>query len=330
MKKFMTFFLIITTTIISIFTITAFTTTATTATNNFSLVGDTDLDGDISIKDVTLVQKHVANIKTLVGTALKNADVNKDNKITIVDATTIQKQLANVVKDFDVKNTISVNTNKEDIVETVPDTTISTNVTTEETTNQEIVVEIETNIVPTESTVENTTPSTVITVPTTAPTTVPSTTPTTTESTIPVIPQIGSTPKFTLKDMEVEVFNLLNEERAKEGLAPLEFGYFFYDVAEVRAKEAAVTFSHTRPNNTHWSTAFDEFNIRIDNRYRGENLARFFPDAKTAMIALMNSPGHRANILHPEINYVAIAVVEMPNNPGSYALSQMFLSDAVF
>lgn len=58
------------------------------------ILGDADYDGKITIKDATLIQKYLANMRVLVGNAKLAADFNEDGKITIKDATAIQKFLA--------------------------------------------------------------------------------------------------------------------------------------------------------------------------------------------------------------------------------------------
>ena len=58
------------------------------------LIGDVDLDGTISIKDATLIQKHLAELEKLTGDALTAADCNGDGKVTIKDVTALQKYKA--------------------------------------------------------------------------------------------------------------------------------------------------------------------------------------------------------------------------------------------
>lgn len=58
------------------------------------LYGDSNQDGYISIKDATLIQEHVAKLKTLTGDALAVSDVNMDGSVNVKDATCIQKHLA--------------------------------------------------------------------------------------------------------------------------------------------------------------------------------------------------------------------------------------------
>lgn len=53
--------------------------------------GDVNGDGDITVVDATLVQKHVVQLETLSADKQILADVNGDNTISVVDATLIQK-----------------------------------------------------------------------------------------------------------------------------------------------------------------------------------------------------------------------------------------------
>ena len=62
--------------------------------NRPSLLGDADMDGTLTIYDVTEVQRHLAEYVTLEGTALLNADMNCDGIVTIDDATALQRILA--------------------------------------------------------------------------------------------------------------------------------------------------------------------------------------------------------------------------------------------
>ena len=53
----------------------------------------------------------------------------------------------------------------------------------------------------------------------------------------------------------LQIVNLVNEERAKEGLAPLTLDTNVSAAAQVRAQEIVTSFSHTRPDGTSFSTA---------------------------------------------------------------------------
>lgn len=68
-------------------------TTAQPATepSGNAVYGDVNGDGDITVADATLVQKHVVQLETLSADKQILADVNGDNTISVVDATLIQK-----------------------------------------------------------------------------------------------------------------------------------------------------------------------------------------------------------------------------------------------
>lgn len=70
-------------------------TTAQPATDpsGNAVYGDVNGDGDITIVDATLVQKHVVQLETLSADKQILADVNGDNTISVVDATLIQKYI---------------------------------------------------------------------------------------------------------------------------------------------------------------------------------------------------------------------------------------------
>lgn len=70
-------------------------TTAQPATepSGNAVYGDVNGDGDITIVDATLVQKHVVQLETLSADKQILADVNGDNTISVVDATLIQKYI---------------------------------------------------------------------------------------------------------------------------------------------------------------------------------------------------------------------------------------------
>lgn len=70
-------------------------TTAQPATepSGNAVYGDVNGDGDITVVDATLVQKHVVQLETLSADKQILADVNGDNIISVVDATLIQKYI---------------------------------------------------------------------------------------------------------------------------------------------------------------------------------------------------------------------------------------------
>ncbi len=57
-------------------------------------IGDTNLDGHITVSDVTAIQRHIAELEVFTDEQLALADTNGDGSIDITDATHLQKYLA--------------------------------------------------------------------------------------------------------------------------------------------------------------------------------------------------------------------------------------------
>ncbi|GAB6179773.1 CAP domain-containing protein [Desulfotomaculum defluvii] len=107
---------------------------------------------------------------------------------------------------------------------------------------------------------------------------------------------------------EQAMLNLINKERAAAGLKPLTMDAALTQIARTKAKDMVDNnyFSHTSPT---YGSPFDMMkNSGVVYHYAGENLAGA-ADVNTAHTNLMNSPGHRANILKPEYTKVGIGVV---------------------
>ena len=132
-----------------------------------------------------------------------------------------------------------------------------------------------------------------------------------------------SQPIHVMTEMEQRIFDLLNEERVKNGRKELAYNGEIYDCALLRAQEAAVEWSHTRPNGELFNSVFAEFGISTKGYTVGENLGRKFDTAERIMEALMNSEGHRDNILFQGYDSVCIAVAADEN--GVLHLSQLFM-----
>lgn len=64
------------------------------------IYGDADDDGDVTILDVTYVQRYEANIALPSPLNTLNADVDADDDVNIVDATLIQRYLVGILKKF--------------------------------------------------------------------------------------------------------------------------------------------------------------------------------------------------------------------------------------
>jgi uncharacterized protein YkwD len=108
---------------------------------------------------------------------------------------------------------------------------------------------------------------------------------------------------------EQEMFKLVNTERAKAGLDLLAFDNELRDVARDHSDDMFTRgyFSHQSPEGL---SPFDRMeDAGIVFGYAGENLA-LAPSTTLAMQGLMNSPGHRANILSPNFKKIGIGVID--------------------
>lgn len=117
-----------------------------------------------------------------------------------------------------------------------------------------------------------------------------------------------------------QVVDLVNVERAKEGLAPLTIDERVAQAATVRAKEIQTKFAHVRPNGSGFVTALKEQGVTY--RGAGENIAWGQRTPQEVVTAWMNSPGHRANIMNK--NYVHIGVGNLQNSSGTQYWVQIF------
>ena len=105
-----------------------------------------------------------------------------------------------------------------------------------------------------------------------------------------------------------EVLTLINQKRAEAGAGPLIMADALEDVAEQRAAELAVLFSHTRPDGTDCFTAAD--GTGLSYRAAGENIASGYPNAASVVEGWMNSTGHRDNILDTRFSHIGIGCFE--------------------
>ena len=111
------------------------------------------------------------------------------------------------------------------------------------------------------------------------------------------------------------VFNLMNQQRAAQGLSQLAWSDALTNAAQVRANEIVGTFSHTRPNGTAFWTV-------DSNCMYGENLAKLYQSADSVYTAWMNSPTHAANIMDSGYKTVGIAICQAGD--GSWYWAQEF------
>lgn len=117
-----------------------------------------------------------------------------------------------------------------------------------------------------------------------------------------------------------QVVALVNEERTKAGLLPLEKSDEVSSAAAVRAQELPSSFSHTRPDGSAYRTVLEQIGIRY--RSCGENVAYGYSTPEAVMSAWMGSEGHRDNILNE--GYTNIGVGYFVDSSGLGYWTQIF------
>ena len=122
-------------------------------------------------------------------------------------------------------------------------------------------------------------------------------------------------------DLEAEMLELLNEERIANGLKPLVADTALREVARQHSDDMFRRgyFSHLSPEGDTPFNRIREANITFLTA--GENLA-LAPTLTIAHEGLMNSPGHRANILQKRFGRVGIGVLQ--GGPGKLMITQNF------
>lgn len=111
------------------------------------------------------------------------------------------------------------------------------------------------------------------------------------------------------KAAEMGMFIKVNEERAKRGVAELAWREDVVPVAREHAEDMwqRAYFGHVSQDDKDVGDRLDE--AEVDYTFAGENLA-LAPTLSTAHSGLMNSPGHRDNILSERFKRLGIGVID--------------------
>jgi uncharacterized protein YkwD len=93
------------------------------------------------------------------------------------------------------------------------------------------------------------------------------------------------------------VFEIVNAERSRRGLAPMKMNSKLNQAAQLHSQDQAArqTMSHVGSDGSRGGERISRTGYVW--RSWGENVAAGYGTAESVMAAWMNSPGHRANIL---------------------------------
>lgn len=110
-------------------------------------------------------------------------------------------------------------------------------------------------------------------------------------------------------DLESRMIDLVNEERQKQGLKKLSYRSELLEIGRTHSADMFRRgyFSHYSPEGKSVADRADE--RKVAYLVIGENLA-YAPNLDLAHKGLMDSPGHRANILSVDYNRIAIGIMD--------------------
>jgi uncharacterized YkwD family protein len=151
------------------------------------------------------------------------------------------------------------------------------------------------------------------------------------EDSVAAVPQGTTAPKTpaaktnssTLTASEQEMLKLLNDSRIQNKLSPLMVDMELTNVARIKAQDMIDNnyFSHNSPKYGDPFAMMKSFGVKY--LQAGENIAGN-QSVQNAQNALMNSPGHRKNILSPNFTHIGLGIQK--GGPYGNMFSQMFIS----
>lgn len=153
--------------------------------------------------------------------------------------------------------------------------------------------------------------------------------PTTSTTTSKPSTTVSSTPSATSQSnssfasFQNQVIQLVNEQRAANGLKPLTANTQLTNTATLKSQDMAKLnyFDHTSPT---YGSPFDMMKkYGISYRTAGENIAMGQTTPAQVMQGWMNSPGHRANILNASFTQIGVGIAK--NAQGQLIWTQQFI-----
>ncbi|MEM9797954.1 MAG: CAP domain-containing protein [Pseudomonadota bacterium] len=136
-------------------------------------------------------------------------------------------------------------------------------------------------------------------------------------------------------ELERHMLELINDERTARGLSEVQLETNLNASAEDHSDWMLETntFSHTGAGGSSATARMVEAGFDLDGAWRtAENIAiqsergapGLLDDVEDLHVSLMNSPGHRANILNPDLDYIGIGIEE-----GSFTYDGGFTGNSV-
>lgn len=118
---------------------------------------------------------------------------------------------------------------------------------------------------------------------------------------------------------------LINAERKALGLHELYVVPYLNECSAIRAEEASINYSHTRPDGEYWSTVIDYNKFKYG--YSAENLACGSSDIKTILNQWRNSSKNWAAIINANTTHMGIGVFYSPSSEYQWYWCTIFTND---
>ena len=148
--------------------------------------------------------------------------------------------------------------------------------------------------------------------------------------TVPVVPPAPTPTRAPVSESgrvgptEARIFNLINAERKRQGLAALEYSRQLDEMARIQAQNMARfhKMAHVLPESGLPTLADRARHVGYMFGRLAENVAHDYPSAQTVVQGWMTSKGHRANILNTDVVETGIAIAR--SDSGGLYYCQVF------
>lgn len=125
----------------------------------------------------------------------------------------------------------------------------------------------------------------------------------------PITPEPNKVPRpsSSLTRIEQQLIDLVNEARIANGLKPLQVDMTLVSLAKDKSHEMATTGEVTHYSRTQFNNSLR--NAGVNFKASGENIAKAGSVTRVHN-GLMNSSGHRANILSSSYTHIGVGIVQ--------------------
>jgi uncharacterized YkwD family protein len=130
-----------------------------------------------------------------------------------------------------------------------------------------------------------------------------------------------SVQEHTVSKFEQRVFELVNEERKKRNIEPLQLSLEVSKTAREKSEDM-----RDKDYFDHESPTYGKPCEHMKKKYCGENIAAQWKTPEEVMDAWMKSEGHKKNILRKEYTHIGVGYAEGGGRYGIY-WTQQFFSD---